>query len=234
MNHPRKIVFSGAALVIGLAFASSGMPATIQVNSDLVSEGNSETGLNLRITPHPAWEPEDLASFWVSFGNTGLEGEIVPDVPDPIVMPAFNTPSAVFFENFILPHDLNTGSLRVWADDTVRVSLLRSGFLVALLRDANASLDSTCAQGEIACEPGEGGIFDLSTLFLPAGDYELRIEAYQRRGGPFGVLYRGQIESLEEGGGGGGGSVPEPGSVVLFTSGCAGLALLVRRSRRLR
>jgi hypothetical protein len=241
------ITRSGFAILL-LLLAALALPAmavadTILLNSDLYNESNNITGNNVRITwlypldisGQHGWQPNGADYFWVSYADTGYPPSNVnapspdwpPDVPDPIVLPSPNQPTAIFYESFILPYEINTGSVTVWADDTARVYLgsrkkAGTGYLWTLLWDANPIQDSNCAKGPIGCEPSEGLTINLTDLDLRAGDYQLRLDAYQRDEGPFGVMYGGSIESQP---------VPELSSLLLLATGLGAVCLAMRRAK---
>ncbi len=200
-----------------IAFASLGSLSASSVNlcSDLSSEGNNISGSNVDVTPHPAWAPEGRCGQWVSFRNTGFEGEVVtPNAAIP------GDPTAVFFEDFVLGAGELSGSVTVWADDTAAVRLVNSlnpGTGVEL-KAANPIQDGACADGPIACEVGEGFTITLDQ-FLAEGKNTLYVDAYQRGGGPFAVMYSGSAQNV----------IPEPGTYALLGTGLIGLWLARRR-----
>ncbi len=219
--------------IIALSFGllSKAEATSISLNSDLISESNSVTGTNQAIGVAPVWHPNGSHYFWISYADTGMPGTISPpNVLNPITLPNPHPPTAVFYEFFTLPSSVNTGEITVWADDTTRVyidrletaSLPTSIVESWLLIDANPLQDHYCADGAIGCTTNESAIFDLSALNLPAGSYQIRLEAYQRAGGPFGVMYTGSVSSEE---------VPEPATLFLFGAGLATLILMYAKSK---
>jgi hypothetical protein len=224
--------------LVALMIPAAAIADTIQLNSDLWNEENNRTGTNSKILwPYPlddsghGWQPNGADYFWISYADTGYPPGAPPpdwpsDVPNPIVLPWPEEPTAVFYETFILPYTINTGAVTVWADDTARVYLGRkresSGdYHWKLLWDANPIQDSFCADGKIGCEPGEGLNINFNGLHLWAGDYRLRIDAYQRNDGPFGIMYGGSIESQP---------VPELSSLFMLATGLAAVCLALRRA----
>src|SRR5256885_746830 len=136
--------------------------ATIQIASDLVNESNNQAEANVFITPHPVWAVAPAGAGWISYANTGM-GPGSVDAPN----------STIFTEQFFLPGTVNTGSVRVWADDTASVQL--DG--VQIGPAANILLDSACAAGPIGCEPLE--FADISLDGLSQGAHVLSFAVYQ-------------------------------------------------------
>jgi hypothetical protein len=191
--------------------------ATIQIASDLVNESNNRTGTNVFITPHPVWAAAPAGAGWISYANTGM-GPGAVDAPN-----STSEPRAIFTEQFFLPGTVNTGSLRVWADDTASVQI--DG--VQIGPAANFVLDSACAAGSIGCEPLE--FADISLDGLSQGAHVLSFSVYQVGGSVFGLLYSGSalsISPIETT------ATPEPGTIFLLGGGLIGLAAVLRRRTR--
>jgi hypothetical protein len=219
-----------AILTLVGTFPMIGFSATIiYFGSDLVNESNqnrtiagttlSVTGINVLITPHPAWEPNHVGANWVSFALTG-DGQIA--IPNNAIIDS-NFPqnaTANFYESFTLSGIVNSASIRVWADDTVAVYL--NGFLI---QAPNPVQDSACAAGSIACQPFEGLLIDLkSTGQLQSGSNTLMFSVFQRESGPFGILYDGSADIT---------AIPEPASITLFSGGLINLIYYARRRKRI-
>lgn len=200
-------------LLAGAAIASAS-GAIIPFGSDLANEWNNVTGTNVIINMDPVWAT--LAPYsWISYADTGQPGSVRP--PNATIP---GTPTAIFRE--FLPALTAAINVTVFADDTADIYLFdlsNPGGL--LLFAANPIQDSHCAAGPIGCQVGEG----WTSGYLPVnamGPAYLEIRAYQRGGGPFGVLYGGQAYL-----------VPEPGTLLLFGAGLLSLGLLQRfRSAR--
>jgi hypothetical protein len=203
---------------------------TIILNSDLSrNESNNISSGNVKILwPHPEWQPNGADYFWISYADTGYppdypDGTPRPHDPWPADATIPGEPTAIFFESFVLPYDNNTGSIRVWADDTAGVWIgnKNSGdpsYLWTLLVAANFKKGPYCADGPIGCMPDNGLTIDLGSL--TTGLYALRFDAYQLRNGPFGIMYTGSIDSRP---------IPEPSSLLLLATGFGLICLIVHR-----
>ena len=203
-----------------LALGSVSVQATIvPIASDLVNEFNNQTGANVFITADPSWALPPVGSNWVSYANTGEgAGFFSP-------LSSTTTPMAIFTENFFLPGTVNTGSLRVWADDTASVTLDGSSLGPA----ANFVNGSHCANSAIGCEPDKFATISLDGL--SQGGHALAFSVYQTGGGPAGLLYSGSVDSELP-------DIhiavtpsPEPGTLLLLGAGLIGIAGLRRRRR---
>jgi hypothetical protein len=132
------------------------------------------------------------------------------------------TPTAIFYQTFVVTDTLDTGTLDVWADDTAGVFLddVTTG-INSMLWAPDPNLGQNCAGGPIGCVEGMDAQIPLS---LGPGTYTLVIDAYQLVGGsPFGIMYDGVLSNT---------STPEPATYMLMGLGLAGLATLLRRRKR--
>ncbi len=190
-------------LVVLLAASMAAQAGTITFGSDLTDEYNLHNlvyGSNQFIIPDPAWAPQLPHGSWISYANTGDGAGAISPPNTTIPGPA----TAVFFE--VLPVGTYLASLNIFADDTAGVFLEDASNPYGLLLKApNPVQDGHCAAGQIGCEVNENwtGSFAVD----PSGSSRLRIEAYQRGGGPFGVMYQGTAST-----------VPEPASYLLLGS----------------
>jgi hypothetical protein len=208
------------SLIIGWLLVSASIRAdTIQIASDLVNESNNLTSANVFIVPNPVWAVAPAGSGWISYGDTGDDSEAISP-PDSTV-----NPWAIFTQDFFLPGAINTGSVRVWADDTASVQLDGSPVGPA----ADLTLGSACSAGSIGCLPNAFADIDLNGL--SEGEHTLTFSVYQLGGGPFGLLYSGSVDSVNAGL-----EVPsptpEPGTFLLLGGGMLGLAVVLRRMKR--
>lgn len=224
-----------AAGILIAAIQTAAFGATVTFASgDGINEGNFNRtltpsapltpGSNVLITPHPEWEPNHSSGGkWISFGQT--DGSFVPPNQN-ISNPYFLTATANFVETFLidpLSGPVTSALLSVWADDTAAIYLNTN-----LVQAPNPVQDGACASGPIGCQPGEGLInFDISSYLRP-GLNVLTISAFQRGGGPFGVLYEGSIQTNFPDDPS---SVPEPTTMGLLSSGLAGILYIARKKR---
>jgi PEP-CTERM motif len=221
--------------VLAAAIQTTAIGATLTFSSgDGLNEGNFNRtltpggpftpGSNVLITPNPAWEPNHSpGGKWISFGPT--DGSVVPP-NQTISSPYFLTSTANFIESFFLDPfsgPVTSAVLSVWADDTAAVYLNTN-----LVQAPAGSQDGACAAGPIGCEPSEGLInLDISSYLRP-GLNVLTISAFQRDGGPFGVLYEGSVEMQLPGDPS---EVPEPASMGLLAGGLSAILYFSRKCR---
>jgi hypothetical protein len=186
----------------------------IPFGSDLLNEWNNVSGSNVAINAHPAWG--SLSPYrWISYDNTGSPGTVSP--PNTTIP---GSPTAIFRE--FMPAATGFLTVTVFADDTADVYLYdNANPMGLLLKAANWIQDNACAAGPIGCQPNESWTSGLVPVDY-TGSAWLEFRAYQRGGGPFGLLYGGEAHI-----------VPEPGTYLLLGAGLLGLGLLRRfRSSR--
>jgi hypothetical protein len=203
-------------LISILLGSPSAQAATIQIASDLVNESNNLTSANVFIIPNAAWAVAPAGAGWISYADTGNDPEAISPPNSTL------SPWAIFTQNFFLPGSTNTGSVRVWADDTASVLLDGSPVGPA----ASLILGSACAQGSIGCLPN--AFADISLSGLSQGEHSLTFSVYQLGGGPFGLLYSGSVSSTD--------TVittaqvaPEPATFLALGVGLLAFAAILRR-----
>jgi hypothetical protein len=182
--------------------------ATIRIASNLENEFNNRTATNVFIVPDPEWALAPPGAGWISYADTG-------DDEDAISPPASRLdPWAIFTQDFYLPGAINTGSIRVWADDTA--SVLLDGEPVGPAADLVRR--HTCSPGPIGCAPNAFAY--ISVNGLSQGEHSLTFSVYQTGMGPCGLLYSGGMHSD---------AAPEPETFLLLGLGMLALSFLLRR-----
>jgi hypothetical protein len=160
------------------------------------------------INPHPLWQPNFSDAVWISYKQTGYQGnEFQPHkgtVPVFAVEHKFYADAGSFFQ------------LQVWADDTAGV------FLDGVQLKAPVFTQSICSGQPIGCVPADVG--DFAFNLTQSKEYTLRFDVYQVGTGtdttsnPMGLLYRG--------------SVPDGGMTLMLLGGALlGLETLRRKVR---
>jgi hypothetical protein len=211
------LVLSGWFLAgfFGAGYQTAVASTVYFVSGDGLGESNSLTGANVLIGVNSAWQPNGIGK-WISYADTGTPGTVSPPNTD------LNAPTTLFYEKFELGEGTHTAHFEVWADDTASVSI--NGFNLA--PPANPVLGDTCADAPIGCTAKNGFDFQITDADgLRSGENTLTIAAYQRGGGPFGVLYQGEATSQSAN------QIPEPDSTVPLGVTLTGTGLWWRRRR---
>lgn len=197
------------AILALLILASPAVAATVTFASGDGS-ATSNTGNIYTINPHPVWGGIPGAQWVSAYPNTGYgQGNVLPNwTSGPATM--------TFTQQFYLPGSINFGSATFGADDTMGVWLNGN-----LLKGPNMTQDSACADGPIACEPGEL-LTIILTPHLQQGNNVLEMQVNQLWGDVSGGIWSANITS-----------VPEPSTIALMGLGLLGLGY-VRHKRATR
>jgi hypothetical protein len=225
-------------MVSVLLFAGVLSAGTVDLFSYAGTGTNNITGTNISIGAQyyaPTWALPGSSQYeWISYDPTGCynfdiqTGRCTPGLDNPVATTTTGTPTAVFYQTFVVTDTMDSGYLDVWADDTAAVWLdtgtVSSGTGTGGTEywAANPNEGSNCANSPIGCLPGnEAQIY----LNLPTGTYTLVIDAYQLKSySPFGLMYDGVLTGSM--------ATPEPASYMLMGLGLAGLGTLIRRLKR--
>jgi PEP-CTERM motif len=161
------------------------------------------------IVGNAAWAGPLAGSSWISFADTGATND-----PGFVVVP--NGTAVTFSQTFNLSGSVTSAWLDVLADDTTSVWINGTEIASANLGGSYP----TCSSLPIGCLTGTEGIFNTAQLapFLVDGTNTISFIVYQEAGSSYGLDYSGGVVAT-----------PEPGSLMLLSSGLIGLAAIGRR-----
>jgi hypothetical protein len=219
-------------VVSALSLASVASAGTVDIFSTPGTGSNNISGTNIGIPVSPAWAVPTSSQYeWISYGETGCNsfnpqtGMCTAGPQNPVATTVGGTPTAIFYQTFVITDALDSGFLYVWADDTAAVYIdpgtvtSGTGSGGTLEWAANPVPGSNCANGPIGCLQNADAQIALD---LPTGTYTLVIDAYQLVSySPFGVMYDAVLTNT-----------PEPSTYMLMGLGLAGLGTLIRRLKR--
>ena len=197
-------------ICIALAVCGSAAASTVSILSGVsAGESNNVTGANVAITPADVWASDPAGAEWISDQNSGVGGTIIPN--------SEWSPFATFYQTFTVA-SRETGTLRIWADDTAGVYL--DG---GLIKPAEFLMGPACAQTSIGCTQANGYALDFT---VSAGEHTFAFPVYQLGGFVSGVLYDIQLNPA---GDPPGDPTPEPAAFMLTAIGLFGLMLKKRK-----
>lgn len=203
------------AIGFALAFSSIANAAVMNIVSGDGNVGETcqeltvpgTVGSCVVIEEHNAWQdknPLGNGAEWISYADTGIGGAILGNSNSEARMSVVETITVGATNVFL--------SFTVWADDTASVWIDGNEVYAA-----NIGQDGACAGPQpIGCESDEGQLIEY--MFTSAGDFDVRIDAYQLGGSVFGVLYSGTLTT-----------VPEPGILGFLGLGLLGMGIARRR-----
>jgi hypothetical protein len=223
-----------AAIIAGVPaqFGGTAVAGTVDIFSGPQYGSNDISGSNTGVAVSPAWAvPTSSGYEWISYGATGCNtfvvstGRCTAGPSNPVGTTVNSTPTAIFYQTFVITDPSDSGILQVWADDTAGVWLdsgtvtTGNGSTGTLEWAANGTLGQNCANAPISCTQNMDAQIPLT---LSAGTYTLVFDAYQLVGGsPFGIMYAGVLSDSDA-------TTPEPATYLLMGFGLAGLGALVR------
>jgi hypothetical protein len=196
-----------------LAFAvlASGCFLTISadstpIDSSAINTVNNSGSATQDITANPAWAAALPGSTWISFANTGN-----PSTPGFTTLP--NVMIAIFSQTFNLSGTITAATLSVLADDTA--SVVVNG--VTVYAAALGGSYPTCSSVQIGCLTATEGTFNIAP-YLVDGSNTISFDVFQENGSSYGLDYAGSVTTT-----------PEPGLLVMLSSGLVGLGFMQRR-----
>jgi hypothetical protein len=197
--------------VLALAIAASGCFLTISadstpIDSSAINTANNSGSATQNITSNPAWAAALPGSNWVSFANTGN-----PSTPGFTTLP--NGTNAIFSQTFNLSGTITAATLSVLADDTT--SVVVNG--VTVYAAALGGSYPTCSSVQIGCLSTTEGTFNIAA-YLVDGSNTISFDVFQENGSSYGLDYAGTVTTT-----------PEPGLVMMLSSGLVGLGFMKRR-----
>ena len=215
------------AVGFGIGGAASATPINSEVGLQWVGGAaiGGGSGTTVATAPHPSWQannPFGSAAVWISYADTGYGGSVL--APPNGSAPNLDGTNVIMTVKKSFDADMGYSlHLTVWADDTARV--LIDGTQVF----APNFTQNICANGQIGCTPGNGGVIDY--VFQTDGQHTLAFDTFQVGSGhntlnnPFGLLFAGDLAGGELPR-----AVPEPSTWLLLVSGLAGMILWRKRT----
>ena len=200
-------------VTLALAIMASGCFLTAKADSTPLGSSASNTSNNSgsatqNISLNPAWASALAGSNWISYADTGN-----PSDPGFVVVP--NGTSVTFTQTFDLTGTITSATLSVLADDTTSVIVNGTTIFAANLGGSYP----TCSSVEIGCLVTTEGTFNIAP-YLVDGMNTISFDVYQEAGSSYGLDYDGVITTT-----------PEPGVLLLLSSGLAGLGFMKTRRK---
>jgi hypothetical protein len=201
----KKLMTLALAIVASGCFLSANADST-SVDSSASTTTNNSGSATQNITSNPAWAAPLPGSNWISNANTGN-----PSTPGFTVVP--NGTSVTFTQTFDLSGTITSATLSVLADDTTSVVVNGTTIFAANLGGSYP----TCSSVTIGCLVTTEGTFNIAP-YLVDGVNTISFDVYQEAGSSYGLDYAGTITTT-----------PEPGVLMLLSSGLVGLGFLKTR-----
>jgi len=205
----KKLMTLALAIVASGCFLSANADST-SIDSSAGNTSNNSGSATQNITSNPLWAAPLPGSNWISYANTGN-----PSTPGFTVVP--NGTSVTFTQTFDLPGTITSATLSVLADDTTSVVVNGTTIFAANLGGSYP----TCSSVAIGCLVTTEGTFNIAP-YLVDGVNTISFDVYQEAGSSYGLDYAGTITTT-----------PEPGVLMLLSSGLVGLGFLKTRRRLL-
>jgi hypothetical protein len=205
----KKLMTLALAIAVSGTFLTAKADST-QIDSSATSTSNNSGSATKNITSNPAWAAPIPGSNWVSFANTGN-----PSNAGFTVLP--NGTNVTFSQTFDLSGTITSATLYVLADDTTTVVVNGTTIFAGALGGSYP----TCSSVTVGCLVTTEGIFNIAP-YLVDGVNTISFDVYQEAGSSYGLDYAAKIMTA-----------PEPGVLLLLSSGLAGLGFLTSRRKLL-
>lgn len=205
----KKLMTLALAIITSGCFLTANADST-SIDSSAANTSNNSGSSTQNITSNPAWAAPISGSNWVSFANTGN-----PSTPGFTVLP--NGTNVTFSQTFDLSGTITSATLFVLADDTTSVVVNGTTVFAGALGGSYP----TCSSVAIGCLVTTEGTFNIAP-YLVDGMNTISFDVYQEAGSSYGLDYAATITTA-----------PEPGVLMLLSSGLVGLGFLKPRRRLL-